>query len=100
MRWSRLGDVAWTLGFHNLADLLYTQGFKQAEREFDDVAFTPLPMGLMTCRNPECLWEAKVSYHDQRDPEIMRQVNHAYATHPCPITEEMLIDWEEDEDDE
>lgn len=97
--WSKIGDVAWTLGFREIADLAYTQAFKQAEREFVDTVSVPLSAGLMLCRHPECLWEAKVTRSDENDPQTMMELYHAYATHPCPITEEMLIDMD-DEDDE
>lgn len=96
MKWSRVGDIAWRIGMEHLAGLAYSRAMEQAEREHAEAAHLPMKVGLVVCRNPACLWEAQYSHEDE---ETLREISHAYAVHPCPITEEDVM-CERDEDEE
>lgn len=97
MMWSKIGDLAWKYGFSGVADIAYLYAFRQAEREHKNDLVRMRRANLIMCQNPECCWEAQ---YFEETPEVMAEVFNAFALHPCPLNDQTMAEfWEEDEDE-
>src|SRR5690606_41713268 len=84
-------------GFSGVADIAYLYAFRQAEREHKNDLVRMRRANLIMCQNPECCWEAQ---YFEETPEVMAEVFNAFALHPCPLNDQTMAEfWEEDEDE-